>query len=199
MATITARNLEKLVCAGMVVLGFAACASATLVDSNSIIKDGIEYYMQTDKAVYNLGEVVEMLYRVTNLRYESVEFHFDDQFQYYFEVTDNGTVIWFAPWVFEPATSWFVLKPNEYKEYGVTWNMVNDNGTYSPRDDFPVNPGSYDIMGSLNNLMGASRDKYTPVSVSIDIVPEPASFALLAIGMFALLAHNKKRKNTHNM
>jgi len=29
---------------------------------------GIEYYMQTDKSVYKLGEKVKMLYRVTNLK-----------------------------------------------------------------------------------------------------------------------------------
>jgi hypothetical protein len=51
------------------------CASAT-VNSNSIIQDDIEYYIQTDKSVYNLGEDVEMLYRVTNLRSEDVEFYF---------------------------------------------------------------------------------------------------------------------------
>jgi hypothetical protein len=51
------------------------CANAT-VNSNSIIQDDIEYYIQTDKSVYNLGEDVEMLYRVTNLRSEDVEFYF---------------------------------------------------------------------------------------------------------------------------
>ena len=40
------------------------------VNSNSIIKDNIEYYIQTDKSVYKLGEKVEMLYRVTNKRGE---------------------------------------------------------------------------------------------------------------------------------
>jgi len=71
MASKMKKGLEKLVCAGMVVLALAGCANATLrttlVDSNSIVEYGIEYYIQTDKSVYNLGESVEMLYRVTNV------------------------------------------------------------------------------------------------------------------------------------
>ncbi len=38
------------------------------VGSNFVVQDGIEYYMQTDKSVYDLGEDVEMSYRVTNQR-----------------------------------------------------------------------------------------------------------------------------------
>ncbi len=51
-------------------------AKANLVNSNSIVEDDIEYYMQTDKDVYDLGENVEMLYRVTNLGSEDVSFTF---------------------------------------------------------------------------------------------------------------------------
>jgi hypothetical protein len=54
----------------VLVLGTAQVAKANLVNSNSIIQDGIEYYIQTDKFVYDLGENVEILYRVTNLRDE---------------------------------------------------------------------------------------------------------------------------------
>jgi hypothetical protein len=51
----------------VIVLSCAGMAGATLVNSNSIVQDDIEYYIQTNKAVYDLGENVEMLYRVTNL------------------------------------------------------------------------------------------------------------------------------------
>ena len=33
-------------------------AKANLVNSNSIVEDDIEYYMQTDKDVYDLGEIL---------------------------------------------------------------------------------------------------------------------------------------------
>ncbi len=61
------KNRKKLICAGIVALALTACAKANLIDSNSIVQDDIEYYMQTNKSVYDLGEDVELLYRVTNL------------------------------------------------------------------------------------------------------------------------------------
>jgi hypothetical protein len=137
---------------------------------NCIVKEGIEYCMQTDKVTYNLGEDVLMLYRVTNLRDENVAFVFLDQYQYFFEVTDNGAVIWFEPKVGEDMISYFVLEPNGYKEYAEVWNMMNDNGTYGTNDDFLVNPGIYVITGSLHPIYLGLADQYVPVSVQIEIV-----------------------------
>ena len=44
----------------VLVLAFAGMAGATIVNPNSIIIDEIEYYVQTDKSVYDLGENVEI-------------------------------------------------------------------------------------------------------------------------------------------
>jgi len=63
----TRKNVKRLFFARIIILCLVGYAKATIIDSNSIIKDGIEYYIQTDKAVYDLGENVEILYRVTNL------------------------------------------------------------------------------------------------------------------------------------
>jgi len=68
------KRMKRVVCAGIVTLALAGCAKANLVDSNSIVQDGIKYYLQTDKAVYSLGENVEILYRITNLRDEEWRF-----------------------------------------------------------------------------------------------------------------------------
>lgn len=57
----------------VLVLGTASFAMA-IPDSNSTVLDDIEYYVQTDKSVYDLGENVEMLYRVTNLGDEDETF-----------------------------------------------------------------------------------------------------------------------------
>ena len=70
------KSLKKLICAGISILFITTCAKATLVNSNSIVQDGIEYYTQTDKAVYDLGENVEMLYRVANLSEDDIYFTF---------------------------------------------------------------------------------------------------------------------------
>jgi len=179
------------------ILGMPAVGKATLTDSNSIVKNHIEYYMQTDKAIYNLGGNVQMLYRVTNLSDQDVSFEFTSTGQYHFEVTNNGNLIWFEPKADEPMLTGFVLEPNGYKEYTETWNMVNENGTpWQKDDDFPANPGTYDVTGSLNpwTLRAGYEDKYVPVSVPIEIIPEPSSLLLMGTGLAGLLAYNRKKK-----
>jgi hypothetical protein len=145
----------------------------TPVNSNCIVKDGVEYYMQADKSVYHLGENVAMLYRVTNLSDKVVRFCFRDQVQYYFEVTQNGDLIWLMPKVGLAAFSSFVLGSNDSNEYTENWSMVNENGTpWLLDDDFPADAGTYDIVGSLHPILLAQedRDKYVPISVSIDVI-----------------------------
>ena len=161
------------------VLSIAAMAEATPIDSNAIVQDGIEYYMQTDKSVYDLGEEVEMLYRVTNLGDEDtiVGWVVADPLAYYdFRVMQGSSQIWQYPYMsvvlgFEP----FDLGPYESKEFQTVWNMMNDNGTPSlPNDDFPVNPGIYDIIGELD-LVPSFGGERVPVSVQIEIIPETAT------------------------
>ncbi|MBA7477678.1 hypothetical protein ES707_13092 [subsurface metagenome] len=134
------------------------------VNSNSKVEDGIEYYIQTDKAVYNLGENVEMLYRVTNLGAEDVTFEFAIQQQTYFEVSDNETRIWGWPKLVNPAGSIFTLHPGEFKEYFKEWDMINDN------TGALVIPGNYDVTGVLH--YPPSHERYVPVSVEIEIITE---------------------------
>lgn len=134
------------------------------VNSNSILKDGIEYYMQTDKFIYNSGEEVKMLYRVTNLTDQDVTFNFTDQVQHYFTVKDDGNLIWDAPKVGFPALSCFTLSPNGYKEYSENWDMVDNQGVL-------IVPGNYEITGSLHPILLGDKDKYVPVSVQIEIIP----------------------------
>ena len=176
--------LNKLICAGIVILAIAGCAKATLVDSNSIVVDDIEYYIQTNKSVYNLGENVEMLYRVTNISENPVDIGMVINCAWawsHFVITDDdNNEIWqylHGP----PPCGWIMLhlEPDEFREYQKTWDMMNDNGTYQHDDDFPVGPGSYNIMAELELDGGYER---VPVSVSIEIIPEPATVLLLGFG-----------------
>jgi hypothetical protein len=59
-----------------IIVCFSTSVNATSVNWNSVEVNDIEYYMQTDKAIYNLGENVEMLYKVTNLSNANVMFGF---------------------------------------------------------------------------------------------------------------------------
>ncbi len=61
----------------------------------------------------------------------------------------------------------FLLDAYESKEYQITWDMMNDNGTAGEEDDFPVGPGIYNITGELHT--GPEEDRVR-VSVSVNVV-----------------------------
>jgi len=171
------------------VLGFAGMARATLVDSNSIIQDGIEYYIQTDKAVYDLGEEVEMLYRVTNLRDESVTFGFGWYPVYQFWVGKKGEQIWSAIGTRLAVATKLTLMPGESRMFPdfrppFIWDMRDAENTL-------VGLGKYNVVGGLYN--GSGHYDYTEVEVSIEIVPEPSSFLLFALGVFGIQAKHRNK------
>jgi hypothetical protein len=162
----------------VLVLGFAGIARANLVDSNSIIQDGIEYYIQTNKSVYDLGENVEILYRVTNLRDESVTFDFGWYPVYQFWVEKEGEQIWSAIGTRLAVVTKLILMPGESRVFPddftppFIWDM-RDKGNL-------VKLGTYNVIGGLYSVSGYYD--YTKVAVSIEIIPEPASILLLALG-----------------
>jgi len=187
------KKLKKLICAGIVTLALAGCAKANLVDSNSIVRDDIEYYIQTDKAVYNLGEEVQMLYRVTNLTGNPVDIGMVLMGPWcdFIITDDDNNDIWQYVRVIPPS-GWEMLhlEPDESREYQITWDMISDNGTFfDPYDDYPVGPGSYNITGELK-LSNAYIDNKVPVSLSIEIIPEPATLLLFGLGALLLRKRN---------
>ena len=162
--------MEKIIITiAAVILAMGGMAVGSAVDSNSIVEDGIEYSIQTDKAVYSLGENVQMLYRVTNLSEDEVEFIFTygpldntcdwmvdkDELRIWDNLGRPGTAV---------MTS-FNLSPSTSYEYTHTWNMSYKNG-----DD--ILPGNYNVTGVLG--YHPDHERYVPVSVQIEIIPEPA-------------------------
>ena len=156
--------------------------------SNCVVKDGIEYCIETDKAVYRLGDDVELLYRVTNLRGEEVSFIFGNPLQYNFHITDvTGASVWkyylhSSECAFCRMASSFSLQPSESIEFNAIWNITNDNDTVDPNDDYPVQAGNHNVIGMLwLGLCGPGHSDeygycqgvefYVPVSVQIEIIP----------------------------
>ena len=147
------------------------------LDTNPIIKDGIGYYIQTDKSTYKLEENVEMLYRVSNLRSEEKTFLIVVSHPLFkpcnFKVNKDGTKIWVyynnygpvsIPTDYIPTDHSFTLQPNENKEFYDNWDMKDT------RSGNLVNPGVYDVIGNFR--FPPTDDRCVPVSVSININPK---------------------------
>ena len=183
------RNLKTrrrgVIVAGLmvIILGIAPLAMAT-PDSNSIIIDGIEYYIQTDKSVYSLGENVEMRYRITNLRDEDVTFSCFELPVYQFRAEQDEVQIWSAPIVRLPVSVVLTLQPGEFRMFPndfpppFIWNM-RDYG-----NDL-VGIGNYNIIGGLYDGQLDVFD-YTEIGVSIEIVPEPSTILLISLGLVGI-------------
>jgi len=168
------------------VFGMPSMVCATLINSNSIIEYDIEYYIQTDKSVYGLGEDVEMLYRVTNVGEGDATFWFGGSPEWNFWVEKDGQHIWKAVNGWYLDITQFTLSPGGYKEYPYIWDMRDD-------EDILVSAGEYSVIGGFD--AGAAENyEYSKVSVGVEIVPEPTSITLLTVGLFGVIL-NRKRKS----
>ena len=163
----------------VLVLGIAPIAMA-VPNSNSIIEDGIEYYVQTDKYIYDLGENVEMLYRVTNLRSEEWRFNYIPPIADVIVAAKEGEVfneIWHWSWdqTFPTGPVTFQLEPSESAELNGIWPQIDLNGSVEIEDHTQVLPGLY-------RASGVFYPTNNHIAVDVTITPEPTSFFLLALG-----------------
>lgn len=143
------------------------------VNSNSMEKDGVEYYIQTDKVTYHVGEHIRMSYRVTNLAGDYVrlgEVLADLRDYYTFRVKQDSNVVWrYSGPAIVMAFEEFELNPYESNEFEAVWNTANGGSTsWAENDDFPAAPGLYSVVGELDLVRG----ERVPVSVDIKIIPE---------------------------
>jgi hypothetical protein len=187
MRKIMMRRTGEIAC-GLILMISGLTSIARAENSNFLILDDIKYYIQTDKSIYNLGENVEMTYKVTNLRDESVTFNFNIDPVFQFSVNKDDEIIWNVPTVFLQHGAQFTLLPGETREFPdlvefpppLIWDMRNNENEL-------VGLGTYDVIGRLNSFEYDSK-----VSVPINIIPEPSTIILLSFGLLPIL---RKKRN----
>ena len=166
-------------------------ANIVPVNASYLVQDGIEYYIQTDKTFYNLGEEVEILFRVTNLRDEDVKIYCSQASELNLMVQRNGETVWtlFHGGVgYSPGVS---LSPGEFEMLPVfNWDMKDDGGK-------PLEPGTYDVLGVMYNhgWNYYYHGNYSPteIGVGMNIVPEPSSIVLFVAGAAVLNCWGKRK------
>lgn len=172
------KNANSTIVFLVLLLGIAPIAMAAL-NSNSIIEDDIEYYIQTDKSIYDLGEDVEMLFRVTNLRGEDVTISCSQSPEFNFYVQEDDETIWMKEHGFFGYSPGIDLSAGESVELLFIWDMIDDTNSL-------VTPQIYDVVGVMYNQPW-NYDNYgeyipTEVAVQITVIPEPATLFLLSFG-----------------
>lgn len=170
---------EILVITGIVLLISAVTTQAAII-SNSVVVDDIEYYIQADDSIYNLGEDIETLFRVTNLGSETLSTWTSYPIIDIIVSEKDGEVfneIWNWSWdqIFPFGPVLFELEPSEFVELNGTWPQIDLNNSVEPEDHTQVPTGIYRVTGYLTPTD-------TGVAVDITIVPEPCSVLILALG-----------------
>jgi hypothetical protein len=175
----------------MVVGIFGISESLRAAISNSVIEDNIEYYIEVEKSVYDLGEDVEFLYRITNLR--------DEEWRVitYYPIVDvvvdekdgeDFNEIWNWSWsqVYPMGPTVFTLGSQESMELNASWPQINLHGSVEIEDHTQVLAGSY-------RLSGICYISDVSIPVDIDIVPEPGSVTLFIMGISVLMRSKRKK------
>jgi len=160
----TNQIFKKLVYAGIVASVLLAGAAGTAMsapDSNSIVIDDIEFYVETDKSIYYLGENVQMLYRLTKLGFPSTTILCHQAPPLNLVVLKDGKTVWMKVQGWYQVMVDLQLFPKIPVEITSSWDMNDVNGV-------PVEPGTYDVLGVIYDCSGIPD-----VGVQITILPEP--------------------------
>jgi len=132
----------KLDYADFAITSFRWLESTPPVNSNSIIDAGIEYRVQTNKRVYELGENVEIWFTVTNRRNEPVKIACSQYPE--FNLWVKGIhIVWSLAGI-QPTKHSIDLAPGQSAGLCQTWDMKNSKGSL-------IAPGIYTVVGVMYN------------------------------------------------
>jgi hypothetical protein len=168
----------------VIVIALATSLVNAELISTSMVVDDIEYYIQANDSVYDLGEDVEMFFSVTNLGSETLSFGTSYPIIDIIISEKTGEVyneIWNWSWdeFFHTGPVLFKLEPGAPVELNGTWSQINLNNSGSVIDHTQVSAGIYEVSGYFNPTE-------TSVAMDITIVPEPCSILLLGLGVYGI-------------
>ena len=153
----------------IMVLGPSSSARATTVEPNLSIG------VATDKLTYDLGEYVTIYITGYNVGSDTITLGFGTLSQASY-LMDN-VYDWFDHHHHYAMPSYRVLDAGE--DY--TWTLVHNS----------VDLGYYPLTVGTHSVKGEIVDYGYSAPVEFEVVPEPATFLLLALGTLALL--NKRK------
>ena len=197
------KSMKRLFWAGIVGLALVGCAKATCVDANAV-EEGLEYYIRIDKAVYDLGETIEILHRLTNVGDETLNVCDLGIYTLRLELTrPEGDTI-FAPYYGPPFPPMppglpdiITLNPGECME--TRWHITSLNwgiGGEWVEEPFSI-VGQYSVKSKYNGYEPGPIT-LVPDALHFAIIPEPASIAIFSLGLATLLVRQKERAKCLN-
>ncbi|MFO8014653.1 MAG: BsuPI-related putative proteinase inhibitor [Phycisphaerae bacterium] len=139
------------------------------------------YFFETDKTLYQLGEEVHAVHRLTNegdedYRLRALNTPAFDMYVY----NDNAERVWSYNMILLPNTWWLTVAPGESIVREYTWDMTDYQGNL-------VSPGRYELVGVIYGGWDVRRE--------ITIIPEPCSIALLLGGCWLLHGLRRGRRS----
>jgi len=199
------KRLKELIFAGISILFITANAEATFVDANAV-EEGLEYYIRIDKGIYDLGENIEMLHRLTNVGDQTLNVCDLDIYTLSLELTRPEGDILFAPYFGPPFPPMppglpdiITLNPGECIE--TRWYITLANwGSYGEWVEEPFSiVGPYSIISEYYNGYGGEGPLgLEPDALDFAIIPEPATVLFLALGGLALVRYGRGRPADKN-
>jgi hypothetical protein len=139
----------------------------------------LEYYFETDKTTYALGETVQTVFRLSNGFPWTEQFQLPQQPAYDLEVWHDDTLIWHknhGSLIF-PVFSSLSIEPGEVLELRNSWDLYESSGSF-------VETGQYTVRSVYRGVR--------TMSVPITVVPEPGSLSVLLGAMGVALTRNRK-------
>jgi hypothetical protein len=196
------KSLKNLVFAGIIILGLVVCAKetrATYVDAN-VVEDGLEYYIRIDKGIYDLGENIEMLHRVTSVGDEIFNVAELGIYSIRLELLRPEGDTLFSPYFGPPFPPMppglpdiISLNPGEYIE--TLWTITS--GRWGTDGEWVEEPfttlGQYSISSKyLTWIYPGEPEILEPYALDFEIIPEPSTIALFSLGLLSLLVVHQK-------